>query len=297
MAVHPPGVRRRAQGHRRRLPGHGSVRAELADRLGGGLRLPRGRVRSGADGGGARAPPGGPPADRADRAGRPAPGQGGHGRLRRRDRGLPRRVSPAGREQAAARGRRPHRRRSGGHLGRDLPPDPVLRGPVRLLLGLRRARSQRAAGPRAHHRAPTRRAAAVHHPTGQARHHAVAAGPVLLPSVAVAAHDRGHPAPGGTDAPGPVPQLVGHRLPLQRLPRGHPRVRCRRRCRTAGPVGDAGPAEPRAGGDDGARAGGPERGHGGTRLLRRVLRPGGLPGAQVRARTRPPSVVLPAHCV
>ncbi len=82
-----------------------------------GLRLPRGRVRSRADRGGARAPAGGPAADGADRAGGPAPGQGGHGPVRRRDRGLPRRGAPEGGAQAATGGSRPRRRRRSGHLG------------------------------------------------------------------------------------------------------------------------------------------------------------------------------------
>ena len=79
-------VRRRRQGDRGRLPRLRRVRAELADRLGSGVRLPRGGVRAGADRGGAGAAAGGPAADGADRARGPAPGQGGHGPARRGDR-------------------------------------------------------------------------------------------------------------------------------------------------------------------------------------------------------------------
>ena len=53
-------------------------------------------------------------------------------------------------------------------------------GDAGLLLGLWRARAQRAAGRRAHHRASARRAPAADHAPGQARHDALAAGPVLF---------------------------------------------------------------------------------------------------------------------
>ena len=106
------------------------------------------------------------------------------------------------------------------------------------------------------------------------------------------------------------PELVGHLLPVQRLPRGPAGVRRCGRRRAARPVGGAGKDAvggavraawrrgPARGGwprrrNGGAVAGPRRERRGGPRLRRRVVCRGRAPGPALRVRACPPSRVLP----
>ena len=120
----------------------------------------------------------------ADRARVAAPGEGGYGPVRRRDRGLPGGVAPD-RDQAAAGGPASDRGRGRVHVDRDRRPDPGVRRTGQLLLVVLGPRQQCAAGRVARDRPSGQHPAAARHAAGQARHHALAVRDVLLPLAAV----------------------------------------------------------------------------------------------------------------